>query len=214
MLLNLLKDSFQLLLQSGTDLKRPMLKKPNLKKLFQRKRKILNMMKDFTKQMLIELNQGIFILIIQRTILSVLVLLKVSGNIYMLSPDQNKYLLITNHFLDQEDSWLSCSATSQLSKLALGWEGTMIGSNHSFSIKNNCSITWSVWLKSDISLSFLDLNSQFSTILSFLMSSNNFCSNGKIKSKWVKENSVNILNSNLIIREFTMNTGILKRDQC
>jgi len=103
MLLNLLKDSFQLLLLLGTDSKRPMLKKPNLKKLFQRKRKIQNMMKDFTKQMLIELNQGIFILIIQRTILSVLVLLKVSGNIYMLSPAQNKYLLITNHFLDQED---------------------------------------------------------------------------------------------------------------
>lgn len=191
-----------------------MLKKPNLKKLYKRRHKILNTMKDFTKQMLIELNQAMFILIIQRIILSVLDLLKVFGNIYMLSPVLNKYLLITNLLLDQEDSWLSWSATSQFFKLALGWEDTMNGLNHSFSIKNNCSITWSVWLKSDISLLFLDLNSQFSTILSFLTSLNNLCFNGKIKSKWVKENSVNILNSNLITREFMMNTGILKRDQC
>lgn len=191
-----------------------MLKKPKLKKLFKRRRKILNTMKDFTKQMLIELSQGTFILTIQRTILLVLDLLKVFGNIYMLSPAQNKYLLITNLFLDQEDSWLSCSATSQFFKLALGWEDTMNGLNHSFSIKSNCSITWSAWRKSDILLSSQDPNSQFSTILSSLMSLNNWCFNGKTKLKWVKENSVNILNSNLIIREFMMNTGILKRDQC
>jgi hypothetical protein len=61
------------------------------------------MMKDFTKQMPIDSNQGTSIPTIQRTTLSVLVLFKVFGSSFTLSLALNKYRLTTNLSQDQEE---------------------------------------------------------------------------------------------------------------